>query len=97
MVRIPKIGTHLKGGDIEGDWVTMGVVVDKLPPKDSSKGEKFCVWKLSDLSSQKSLVSLFLFGKAFQEHWKTPAGHVVALLNPSIMPNKEVRGGASKF
>ena len=92
MIRLPNIGSHLKGSDIEGDWVTMGVVVDKLPPKDSAKGEKFSVWKLSDLSSQKSLISLFLFGKAFQEHWKTPAGYVVALLNPTIMPNKEVGG-----
>eukprot|EP00731_Ephydatia_muelleri_P003820 Em0001g3820a len=89
MVRIGSIGSKLKGGDVEGDWVTIGVLVDKLPPKDSAKGDKFSVWKLSDLSSQKSLVSLFLFGKAFQEHWKTPAGHVIALLNPTIMPNKE--------
>lgn len=91
MLRIASIGSKLQGRDVEGDWVTIGVLVDKLPPKDSAKGDKFSVWKLSDLSSQKSLVSLFLFGKAFQEHWKTPAGHVIALLNPTIMPNKEVR------
>ena len=25
------------GGDIEGDWITMGVIVSKVPPKTSSK------------------------------------------------------------
>ena len=36
MVRIPRISSRIKDGDIEGDWVTMGVVVDKLPPRYSS-------------------------------------------------------------
>ena len=58
---------------------------------DTAKGEKFSVWKLSDLSGQSAVVSLFLFGRVYQEHWKTAQGTVVALLNPSIMPEKEVR------
>ena len=33
MVRIPRITSRMKDGDIEGDWVTMGVVVEKLPPR----------------------------------------------------------------
>ena len=33
MVRIPKISNKMRDGDVEGDWVTMGVVVDKLPPR----------------------------------------------------------------
>lgn len=61
-----------------------------LFPRDTKKGDKFAIWKLSDLSGQTSLISVFLFGKAYQEHWKTPLGHVVALLNPSIMPSREV-------
>ena len=40
MVRIGSIGSKLKGGDVEGDWVTIGVLVGKLPPKDSAKGDK---------------------------------------------------------
>ena len=36
-------------------------------------------------------MSLFLFGRVYQEHWKTVQGTVLALLNPSIMPDKEVR------
>ena len=68
----------------------MGVVVDKFPPKESAKGNKYTVWKLSDLSSQSAVVTLFLFGKAYQEHWKMVQGSVIALLNPTIMPNREV-------
>ena len=33
MISIPKLSSKVKDGDIEGDWVTMGVVVDKLPPR----------------------------------------------------------------
>ena len=34
---VPRIVAKVKDGDIEGDWVTIGVIVDKLPPKDSVK------------------------------------------------------------
>jgi len=58
--------------------------------RDTVKGKKFVVWRLSDLSSQTAVVSLFLFGQAYQEHWKIPQGHVIALLNANIMPGREV-------
>ena len=37
MVKVPRIVAKVEDGDIEGDWNTIGVVVDKLPPKDSVK------------------------------------------------------------
>ena len=93
MVRLPRLPSTLeRNGDVEGDWVTIATVVGKLPPKDTVKGKKFVVWKLSDLTSQSEVVTLFLFGGAYQQHWKLPLGEVVALLNPSIMPSREVRG-----
>lgn len=33
MISIPKLSSKVKDGDIEGDWVTIGVIVDKLPPR----------------------------------------------------------------
>ena len=33
MISIPKLHSKMKDGDIEGDWVTIGVLVDKLPPR----------------------------------------------------------------
>ena len=37
MIRIPMVCSHVKDGDIAGEWVTIGVVVSKLPPKDTAK------------------------------------------------------------
>ena len=53
------------------------------------------MWRLSDLSSQSAVVSLFLFDKVFSEHWKTPCGHIVALLNADITTDREVGGAKS--
>ena len=37
MVMISQIPTKIKGkNDVDGDWVTIGVIVQKLPPKTSS-------------------------------------------------------------
>ena len=33
MVKIPRITKKIRGDDIEGDWVTIGVIVDKLSPR----------------------------------------------------------------
>jgi minichromosome maintenance protein 10 len=51
------------------------------------------IWKLSDLAFhlQNSTVSLFLFGESHKQLWKTAEGSVVAVLNPSILPSREVR------
>lgn len=39
MIRIPSLYLHISDGcgDIDGDWVTGGVIVHKLPPKESAK------------------------------------------------------------
>ena len=59
--------------------------------RDTIKGKKYTIWKLSDLSSQSAVVTLFLFGAAFQSHWKTSLGSVVAILNPQNMSDAQVR------
>jgi len=92
MVMISQIPTKIKGNnDIDGDWVTIGVIVQKLPPKTSSNGNTYGIWKLSDLgpNTANECVVLFLFGDVYKEHWKTTEGSVVALLNASLLPAKE--------
>ena len=37
MIKIPRLPTKAATGDVDGNWVTIGVIVAKLPPKDSSK------------------------------------------------------------
>ena len=56
------------------------------------QGKTYGIWKLSDLGSTTAndLVAFFLFGDVYKEHWKTSEGTVVALLNPSILPGKDV-------
>ena len=40
MIRIPQIYHKIKDGDIEGDWVTIGVIIHKLAPRDTAKVRK---------------------------------------------------------
>ena len=40
MIHIPQIYHKIKDGDIEGDWVTIGVIIHKLPPRDTAKVRK---------------------------------------------------------
>ncbi|XP_022806927.1 protein MCM10 homolog [Stylophora pistillata] len=92
MVKISQISTKIKGNnDFDGDWVTIGVIVQKMPPKKSSNGQTYGIWKLSDLGPNTSneIVALFLFGDVYKEHWKTTEGSVVAVLNASLLPAKE--------
>ncbi|KAJ7351124.1 minichromosome maintenance- protein [Desmophyllum pertusum] len=92
MVTISQIPTKIKGNnEIDGDWVTIGVIVNKLPPKKSANGNTYGIWKLSDLGSDTAndCVALFLFGDVYKEHWKTTEGSVIALLNASLLPAKE--------
>ncbi|XP_071816811.1 protein MCM10 homolog [Apostichopus japonicus] len=89
MLRLSILKRHVKGADVEGDWVTIGVIISKSSPKTSKTGKQFSIWKLNDLSRNCPLVSLFLFGKSHEDHWKTMEGTVVGLLNAKVMPPKD--------
>ena len=41
LVKISRIGKTMKDGDIEGDWVTVGVLVEKIPQKTTANGKNF--------------------------------------------------------
>ncbi|ELU17712.1 hypothetical protein CAPTEDRAFT_229132 [Capitella teleta] len=89
-VSVSNIVKNQRMGQLEVDWVTIGVIVGKSEVKKSSKGNSFTSWRLSSMSScEDPQLQCFLFGAAFKKHWKTPVGSVVGLLNPSPMPNKE--------
>ncbi|KAF7493612.1 Protein MCM10 -like protein [Sarcoptes scabiei] len=68
---------------IDGDWVTIGVIVNKTT-KTSQKGKEFSIWNLSDLVSEK-LASFFLFGSVHEKHWKLSVGSVIGLLNATFL------------
>ncbi|KAK5640477.1 hypothetical protein RI129_011288 [Pyrocoelia pectoralis] len=71
------------------DWVVAGVIVHKSATKTSSKGKNFSVWTLSDLKFELKTVTVFLFGRAYDELWKTTVGTVVGILNPSVLDSRD--------
>ncbi|GAV04246.1 hypothetical protein RvY_14556 [Ramazzottius varieornatus] len=73
----------------EMDWMTVGVVVQKLPTKMSANGTPFSIWKLNDLEETSKMTTLFLFSDAHKDCWRIPVRTVVAVLAPTIMPNKQ--------
>ena len=84
-IKLSTIKSHMRGGDIKEDWVTMAVVVSKTDPRTSQKGKKYSIWKLCDLKDCTKLVSFFLFGEIFTTHWKMAIGSIVGILNPNFM------------
>ncbi|CAB4034735.1 MCM10 homolog, partial [Paramuricea clavata] len=98
LIKVSSIQSKIRNNDIEGDWVTIGVLIQKLP-KTTAKGEAYSIWKLSDLAFhlQNSTISVFLFGENHKEHWKTVEGSVVALLNPAVLPPRERQSSVVAF
>ncbi|KAI8593450.1 hypothetical protein BDZ88DRAFT_142697 [Geranomyces variabilis] len=88
MVPIPSIAREMRGDDIDGDWVTIGVVFDKSAPRTSSIGKQFSTLKLTDLNG--GVVNVFLFDGCHIAHEGEAVGSVVAILNAKIkMPNEK--------
>lgn len=88
-VDIRHLQTHLDHNDLSQDWCISGVIVSKTPVQKSQKGAQYVIWKVSDLKGELQTASVFLFKNAFKELWKTAAGTVVAILNPSPFPPKD--------
>lgn len=87
-VSLAKLKNHIEKLTPEKDWVIAGVIVYKSDPKVSQKGTQFSFWQLSDLQGDLKTVSLFLFGNAHKQLWKTVVRTVVGILNPSILEKK---------
>ncbi|KAF2226370.1 hypothetical protein BDZ85DRAFT_305386 [Elsinoe ampelina] len=94
--------------DCESDYVVFGIIASKSQPLDIKSGpsvrssspdslsteKKFLVLKLTDLSWE---VDLFLFSTAFTKYWKLPAGTLIAILNPAIMPPRPHAKDTGRF
>ncbi|XP_046562191.1 protein MCM10 homolog [Haliotis rubra] len=89
VIKLSRLHLKVNTADLQGDWVTIGVVVQKTEPKTSSSGKTYCIWKLSDMDNCEQMVSFFLFGQTYKEHWKSDVGSVIGILNPSIMDNAD--------
>ena len=71
--------------EIEGDWITGGVVIERKNYQAKSSGKPYTILKLSDLRNLDKHISLFLFAESHASHWKIDAGSVIGLLNPLLM------------
>uniref|UniRef100_A0A2P2IFS2 Protein MCM10 homolog n=1 Tax=Hirondellea gigas TaxID=1518452 RepID=A0A2P2IFS2_9CRUS len=88
-VSLTTIPLHIRGGEVEGDWVTIAVLVAKSQPKTSQKGSQYSIWQLSNLSDCTKTVGLFLFAGAHNSLWKTTVGTVLGILNAQVMKDRE--------
>lgn len=70
------------GENIKGAWATVGVLAEKGSPKVSSNGKDFAIWKIASLDT--ATISLFLFGDAYTQHCKEPAGCIIAVFNAKV-------------
>uniref|UniRef100_A0A1Q3EWW6 Protein MCM10 homolog n=1 Tax=Culex tarsalis TaxID=7177 RepID=A0A1Q3EWW6_CULTA len=90
-ISLARIKSHVEHGDLKEDWAIAGVIMSKSPPKTTSKGGQFSIWKLSDLHGDIKMISLFLFSQAHKDLWKTAEGMVVCILNPGVLDRNEDR------
>ncbi|KAJ8301914.1 hypothetical protein KUTeg_020901 [Tegillarca granosa] len=89
LIKVSRIASKVNTADLQGNWVTIAVVVHKTEPRTSSTGKTYCIWKLSDLQDCDKTVSLFLFGEVYKQHWKNEVKTVIGLLNPNLMDKAE--------
>ncbi|XP_055638693.1 protein MCM10 homolog [Toxorhynchites rutilus septentrionalis] len=90
-VSMARIKYHIEHEQLKNDWAIAGVVLNKSPPKTTSKGGQFSIWRLSDLHGEIKVVSLFLFSQAYKDLWKTAEGMVICILNPNVFERNDDR------
>ncbi|BBN16684.1 minichromosome maintenance protein 10 [Marchantia polymorpha subsp. ruderalis] len=88
-VRLPAIKMANECGKFSGSWATIAILVDKGPPRQSSTGKNFVIWKLGTLDS--NVISLFLFGDAYKAHWKEQPGSILAVLNANVRTDPKTK------
>jgi hypothetical protein len=73
-----------------------GVLVSKSCERKTSRGDPFCVWRLSDLAcASQCTITLMLFGDAQQTHADVRLGNVLLLLGASPMEEREPSSSGS--
>ncbi|KAG2496313.1 hypothetical protein HYH03_005546 [Edaphochlamys debaryana] len=76
--------------ELTGRWATMGILVAKVQATGRN-GESYSRWTLSDLGGKQ--LTLFLWRKAAQEHYKEAEGSVLLLWSPQVRKDEGGGGG----
>ncbi|XP_075508018.1 uncharacterized protein LOC142544876 [Primulina tabacum] len=89
-VRLPAIKNLLGGDTLSGCWATVGILTEMGLPRISSIGKKFAIWKMGGLDE--NVISLFLFGDAYEKNCNEKVGTVFALFNCNVRKEKSGSG-----
>ncbi|XP_064606822.1 protein MCM10 homolog [Liolophura sinensis] len=89
VIKMSRLSFKMNTTDLEGNWVTFGVIVHKSETRKSSNGNNYSIWKLSDLEDTDKTMTFFLFKDVYKQHWKCQQGTVLGLLNPNLMQKAE--------
>lgn len=89
-IRLPAIKNLLNGDSLSGCWATVGVLIDKGIPRNSSTGKPYSIWKMSCLDDM--TLTVFLFGDAYQKHRNDKAGTVFGLFNCGVRKDNSENG-----
>lgn len=90
-VRLTTIKTLLSGDTLSGCWATAGVLCEKGEKRISSTGKPYAIWQLGCLDEK--LISVFLFGNAYQKNCNEEIGTVFALFNCDVRKNAKSKEG----
>ncbi|XP_067935139.1 protein MCM10 homolog isoform X2 [Watersipora subatra] len=90
LVLLSRIGLRNANIKPTGDWITFGVIASKTESKRSSKGGDYIIFRLADMTNVDVEVSMFLFGRSYENHWKLPVATTIGLMNPGFMKNDKV-------
>ncbi|PWA86515.1 Zinc finger, Mcm10/DnaG-type [Artemisia annua] len=86
-----KIRTLLSGDTLSGCWATAGVLCEKGEKRISSTGKPYAIWQIGCLDEK--LISVFLFGNAYQKNCNEEIGTVFALFNCDVRKNAKSKEG----
>lgn len=86
-LKLSQVRPRHRATGLDGMWATIGVLGEKSKPRESSSGNQFSIWKLTDLDQ--TCVSLFLFGSAHAELRKEAVGSLVAVFKPKVKADGE--------
>ena len=85
-VHVFKLKEASRRKEVEGDWATIGVIYFKSS-QTSKNGNNYSVWKMTDLVGDIKQVTILLFGKSHNVHYKMPINKVVGILNAKVGQN----------
>ena len=94
MIPIHRLKNAITFKETEGNWATVGAIFYKST-QTSKNGNKYTLWRMTDLQGDLKTVSVLLFAKANAQHYSMPLNKVVGILNPKVLDDRSGKGEVS--